>query len=243
VTATQPDVQQTPKIPCRGPRDLVQLDQPLTRTAVALAAGDPLVIVAIGSSSTWGAGATSQAYSYPARLEAELRAHFPGTAITVLNRGAGGEDAKQMLTRFDDMVIKERPDLVIWQVGTNAVLRDQNIDGEAPLITEGIRRLKASHADVVLMDPQYAPKVIAKPDAERMVDLIGRATRDAKIGVFHRFAIMRDWVNQGATFETLFSNDGLHMNDWSYACVAKLLGNSIVDAVRRPSVARARAPQ
>jgi acyl-CoA thioesterase-1 len=235
----QAPVQAAPPPPCAAPRDLVYFDQPLLRTALALASGDPVVIVAIGSSSTWGAGATSPAQSYPSRLEADLRARFPANPIVVVNRGAGGEDALQMLARFDE-AIKERPDLVIWQVGTNAVLRDHSLAGEAPLISEGIRRLKASHADVILMDPQYAPKVLAKSDAPAMVDLIGKAARDEKVNVFQRFAIMRNLVQkENAAFDSMLSPDGLHMNDWSYACVAKLLTNAIADAVRRPAVARA----
>jgi hypothetical protein len=35
--------------------------------------------------------------------------------------------------------------------------------------------MKAIGADVVLIDPQFAPKVIAKPEIEDMVDLISSA--------------------------------------------------------------------
>ena len=62
--------------------------------------------------------------SYPSRLEAELKAQLPGLPITVLNKGIGGEEAPQMVARFDADVIDEKPDLVLWQVGSNSVLRD-----------------------------------------------------------------------------------------------------------------------
>jgi lysophospholipase L1-like esterase len=208
------------------------------RTALSLASGEPLTIVAIGSSSTAGAGASSPAASYPAQLEAELKARYPGVPITVLNRGVNGEDARQMLARFEETVLAEKPDLVLWQVGTNAVLRDQALTGEAPLIREGVRRLKAAQADVVLIDAQYAPKVIAKPDAAGMVALLGATARDEKVGVFHRFAIMQHWSTvDGVGFDQLLSPDGLHMNDWSYGCVAKLLAGSIAEAARTTPVA------
>ena len=61
----------------------------------------PIKIVAIGSSSTSGAGASSPAATYPSRLEAELKARLPGLPITVLNKGIGGEEAAQMVARFD----------------------------------------------------------------------------------------------------------------------------------------------
>ena len=55
-------------------------------------------------------------------------------------------------------------------------------------------------------------------------------------GVFHRFALMRRWhETQQMPFETFLSPDGLHMNDWSYACVAKVLGVAIAEAATRPT--------
>src|SRR3981081_80315 len=65
------------------------LDQTLTRTRFQLVNGRTLTIVAIGSSSTEGAGASSDSASYPGRLEALLSTRFPGIAIRVLNRGVG----------------------------------------------------------------------------------------------------------------------------------------------------------
>ena len=49
---------------------------------------------------------------------------YPAADITVVNRGVGGEDAPEMMKRLQTAVIDANPDLVIWQVGTNAVLRD-----------------------------------------------------------------------------------------------------------------------
>ena len=69
-----------------------------------------------------------------------------------------------MLARFDADVIEEAPDLVLWQVGSNSVLRDHPTP--AALIREGIEILKANGADVIIVDPQFAPKILAKPDAE-----------------------------------------------------------------------------
>src|SRR4051812_27849154 len=61
---------------CAVAADLAQFDQPLTRTAMRLSGGLPIKIVAIGSSSTGGAGASSPANTYPSRLEVELGRHF-----------------------------------------------------------------------------------------------------------------------------------------------------------------------
>ena len=107
-----------------------RLDYPLTRVSRHLEADRAIKIVAIGSSSTAGAGASSPEATYPSRLEAELTQHFLWHDVTVLNRGVNGEEAGDMLARFDTSVIDEKPDLVIWQTGTNSVLRDRPLDPE-----------------------------------------------------------------------------------------------------------------
>lgn len=218
---------------CDAPADLAHFDKPLSRTGQRLAAGLPVTIVAIGSSSTAGAFASSSAASYPSRLEAELHQRFPSATITVLNRGANGEEAVDMLARLDK-ILAEKPDLILWQVGTNAVLRDYNLNSSGALIRDGIARMKESGADVVLIDPQFAPKVLAKPDASRMVDLINVAAKAANVDTFHRFALMRHWLeDEHIAFEAFLSPDSLHMNDWSYACVAKVMAIAIAEAATR----------
>ena len=68
---------QAPAVPAMRPTDLVRLVNPLKRVAQRIAGGQSLTIVAIGSSSTAGAGASSPAMSYPSRLEVELKAAVP----------------------------------------------------------------------------------------------------------------------------------------------------------------------
>lgn len=230
--------------PCRAPNELLRFGYPLKRVADKLAHNEPVTIVAIGSSSTAGAGATSPSESYPSRLAVELSRLYPGRTITVLNRGANGEEAQDMLARFETSVMAENPDLVVWQVGTNSVLRSHPLATASMLIREGVRRLKASGADVVLMDLQFAPSVIAKAEAEPMVSLISGAAKEANVDLFQRFAVMRHWHQADhVPFTNFITPDDLHMNDWGYGCVAKLLGAAISDAVNRanmPAVATTR---
>ena len=225
-----------PPAACNVTLDQVRLDLPLAHTARVLASGKPLKIVALGSSSTYGAGASTSAASYPSRLADELARRFPGHEIAILNRGVNGNEAADMLARIDTAVIAEKPDLILWQVGTNSVLRDKPLQPHAPLLHEGLARMKATGADVVLIDPQYAPRVISKPGCQGMVSLIATAAKAEHVGVFHRFELMRRWrETEQLPFETFVSTDGLHMNDWSYACLAKALGVAIAEAATRPT--------
>lgn len=226
---------QTPSHRCEAPLDLLRLATPLTRVAQRIAAGEPVTIVAIGSSSTAGAGASTPAGSYPSRLAVELKSHFPRHAINVINRGVGGEEIADMIKRFDKAVVEAKPDLVLWQLGTNSVIRDHPMSEHGVAIRDGLRKIRATGADVVLIDPQFAPKVIAKPDAPRMVELIASTAKQENVDLFRRFDVMKRWAEvDRIPFETFVAPDGLHMNDWSYSCMAKGLGIAIAEAVQRP---------
>ena len=162
---------------CDAPLSMTRFTNALVRVAQRLKSGEPITVVAIGSSSTAGTGASSSATSYPSRLEVELTRRFPGHPITVLNRGVGGEEIGDMLERFDTDVIATKPDLVLSQFGTNSVIRDDKLNNHNVAIREGLTKIRSTGADIVLIDPQFAPKVIVKPEATRMVELIASTAK------------------------------------------------------------------
>jgi lysophospholipase L1-like esterase len=222
---------------CHAPADLVRLVHPLKRMAQRVASGLPVRIVAMGSSSTAGAGASSTAATYPSRLAVELKALFPRADITIINHGVNGEESRDMLARFDHDVFGEKPDVVLWQVGSNSVLRDRPLAEATTPLREGLKRLHEAGIDVVLVNPQYSPKVITKHDVESMVDLIALTAKETDVDLFERFAVMRYWqLTEGLPFSTFVSPDELHMNDWGYGCWAKLLAGAIHDAATRGTV-------
>ncbi len=101
-------------------------------------------------------------------------------------------------------------------------------------------KIRAIGADVVLIDPQFAPKVVVKPEAEHMVELIAATAKVENVDLFRRFDVMKRWREQDhMAFESFVSPDGLHMNDWSYACMAKGLGMAIAEAAERPVLSAA----
>jgi lysophospholipase L1-like esterase len=229
---------------CNASLDLIRFANPLTHLSHKLASGEPITIVAVGSSSTAGAGASSPAANYPSRLQAELTQLFPGHPIVVFNRGVNGEEVPEMLKRFDSAVVAAKPDLVLWQLGTNSVLRDHKLGDHSASIRAGLAKIRAIGADTVLIDPQYAPKVIVKPEAAHMVELIAETAKLEDVDLFPRFDVMRRWYDvDHLKFETFVSPDGLHMNDWSYGCLAKALSLAIAEAVQRPVLSATATPR
>jgi len=207
---------------------LGKLSAPLSRVSARLRAGEPVVIVAIGSSSTAGAGASKPDNSYPSRLQAMLLERFPGADIKVVNRGINGQDAPEMLARFDADVVPLKPTLVLWQAGVNALFRDNGLATTELLLREAIQRTKALNADMLIIDPQYSPKVLADDDIGPMIRLIDTIGAEEGVGVYHRFALMRDWhENSKMAFNAFLWKDNFHMNDWGYDCFARDLGRSM----------------
>jgi lysophospholipase L1-like esterase len=219
------------RVPCPPPRDG---PNPIgSHVAKKLASSEPVVIVAFGSSSTAGFGSSAPEFTYPNRLAAQLRRQYPTADMTVINAGVGGEDAPEMTKRLQTSVIDAHPDLVIWQVGTNAVLRNLDPAETAKLVEEGVARIQAAGSDVVLVDPQYSPRVAEHQESTgRMVRLLRRIAELRHVGIFPRFEVTRDWhEKQALPIDSFVTSDGLHMNDWGYACFAQLLGDDIIKSV------------
>lgn len=221
------------RVPCLAPKGSKKTMGSLPHVARKLAEGEPVVIVAFGSSSTQGYGSTSPAYNYPNRLAQRLRRHYPTADITVINSGKGGEDAPEMMARLKSTVLDAKPDLVIWQVGTNAILRNLDPAETGKLVEEGIAAIQAAGSDIVLVDPQYAPRVNERAEsAGKMIAALGRLAELRRIGIFPRFEVMKDWhEKQALPFDSFVIADGLHMNDWGYACFAQLLADDIIRSV------------
>jgi len=226
--------------PCPNAAAASDVSAPLPRLAGRLLTHQPIVIVAIGSSSTAGAGASAPQFSYPAQLQRELQRLWPDQPVKVVNRGINGEDAADMRRRFARDVFVEHPDLVVWQLGTNYLMRNNGLGTFAGEITQGVDDIRSRGIDVVLMDPQCAPKVLVDPDADAMVSLIGEVAHERHIGLFRRFELMSEWVRtEDLSFGDIVTADGLHMNDWSYGCVAQGLATALNRAARNSMIGRA----
>jgi hypothetical protein len=166
----------------------------------------------------------------------------------MLNKGIGGEEAPVELQRFDTDVISENPDLVIWQVETNAVWQRPDLKPPPPsfdqttgAIREGLVKLRReTQADVILMDLQYVPAVLtpAKKDkAITMVKAISQLASDAEVNMFRRFAFMKSLYEiEQVSFDRLVDpgdKDRLHDSDWATDRVAYAVMLAIVGGVNK----------
>ncbi|MCC7426597.1 MAG: SGNH/GDSL hydrolase family protein [Alphaproteobacteria bacterium] len=214
---------------CAPPSALVAPIISFDRLAAAIATERRVRIVAIGSSTTEGVGASSPAYSYPARLSTELGEARPDIAWSVYGRGIGGEDVAETFARFDDDVLTLRPALVIWQIGSNAAMRGTDPGHFRTLVKRGVEMLNAAGADVILMNPQFAPRLNRRPHLARFTEALAQIAVKTEAALFPRYELMRFWVEtRGVPLSSLLVEDELHHGDFGYACIAQALARMVL---------------
>jgi lysophospholipase L1-like esterase len=206
----------------------------LVRLGRALRTQQRAKVLAIGSSSTAGVGASSPALTYPARLEADLESALKGSDFDIVGHGMSGEVAQGAADRMAREVEAVRPDLVIWQVGTNDALHHVAIDSFKACLKKTLARLQEQGIDVILINPQYGDQLTKDPYYLEVVAAIAEVAQQAQVLLVDRFAKMRALQKQHGDGVYL-SPDNLHMNDEGYRCLAEQLAATIIGAL--PSAA------
>jgi lysophospholipase L1-like esterase len=217
---------------CRVPGSKLYTLAPLRSVKRALKESRAIHVLAIGSSSTVGIGATSPASAYPVRLEGELEKLFPGIEIEVTNRGLSGEIAAGAAERIRNTIAEVEPDLVIWQVGTNDALARVDVDSFAQGLDETIKWIQSHRIDVVLVDPQYTASLARDDYYGRIVKTIQEVARRDRVPLVLRYEAMRWLASQKGS--GMLARDQFHLNDLGYRCMAEHVARAITLAVVEP---------
>lgn len=189
----------------------------------------PLAILAIGSSSTEGVGASTPDRTYPARLGAALRARAR-LNVEVRNAGIGGEIAATTLARLELALGAGGPELVIWQVGTNDALAGVEEGRFRANVIEGVAAARAHNVPIILLDPQFTLEHADDARYARFAAIVGEIGASLHVPVITRYAMMKSVAETGHAIGPWLSADGLHMSDIGYACLADALFKPIVSA-------------
>lgn len=202
----------------------------LPRLAARLAQRQRLTIIAFGSSSTEGIGASTPLHAYPALLQDDLRQILgPNITVSVRNRGIGGQDADDMLARLAVDVLRDQPDLVIWQTGTNDPLRNVPLERFIAETKEGIRQMRAAGIEVMLMEPQDCKLMRATPGSGAYRNAVREIGKELAVPVIRRYDLIKAWLAGGKITEAeLMAPDGLHMADAGYARLAAEVARELI---------------
>ncbi|MCB8819517.1 SGNH/GDSL hydrolase family protein [Microvirga rosea] len=195
---------------------------------------EPVRILAIGSSSTEGVGASRPDRAYPAQLQADLSEVWHET-VTVVNAGIGGETATMTVERLEAALRAGGYDLVIWQVGTNDAVAGVAEGSFRALLERGISAAKTSGTELILLDQQYFPTIRDPARYERFVQLVGVVGEERRVPVFSRYAMMKQWGERSTEdLRSMLSSDSFHMSDKGYDCLASRVASDIASMVVRP---------
>ena len=215
---------------CGVPARLAWSRAPVRAFAAAVARHHAVTIVALGSSSTQGAGASSASQSYPARLEAELKGMFRSTPVVVVNAGIGGQTAAQMLNRLEHDVLRFKPQLVIWQTGVNDVISGVGARQFEATLRLGINQMKQRGIDVVLVDQQDFPGSARLAEFDVYLQVMSRVAAEEGAPLLRRHRIMQHLAGaEPGGLNRLLATDRFHMNDIAHSCVGLILADGLKD--------------
>lgn len=224
---------------CASAPGVIVPGAPLSTVAKHLASGTHVTVLAIGSSSTEGVGASAPSGSYPAQLEIDLKALWGTDAVSVRNAGVGGETADATVARLEAALEEpSKPDLVIWQVGTNDAVRGGDEAAFRALLERGVAATRRAGADLILLDQQFYPGIPDRVRYERYVGMVASVASSAKTPLFSRYRLMKRWSDLAPGLLTaMLAKDGFHMGDRGYDCLASALGHEITAYLRTASPA------
>jgi acyl-CoA thioesterase-1 len=237
-TATVSQMAATKHAPIYAPDPTPPSGRPvhLQRLSEALRTKHSPRILAIGSSSTAGVGASSRSHTYEARLETDLDRAIKGIDFEVIGHGLSGELAQGAADRMKREIEEVKPDLVIWQVGTNDAMHHVAMDGFRNCLKKTLSWLKEQKIDIILINPQYGDTLVKDAYYEEVVTAIAEIARESQVLLVDRFDDMRKLQRERGNHFDL-SADDLHMNDEGYRRLAEQLAATIVSALPRQTPA------
>ncbi len=187
-------------------------------------------VLAIGSSSTAGVGASAPAHAYISKLETNLERTFDGLDFTVIGKGMSGEVAEGQSARMKQSIEETKPDLVLWQVGTNDAIRHVDLDTFKTCLRRTLAWLRDNKFDVVLVDPQYSDELTKDAFYFETVTAVAEIAREARVLLVDRFDAMRE-LSHARGDQFYLTSDNLHLNDNGHRCMAEQLARAIVNGV------------
>lgn len=226
--------------PCKVSDDYLALNGKLDRAAARLKADDELTILVVGSSSTAGVGASKPDRAYTEQLESQLETRLAGVDVEVIARGIGGETALGAEARLAKEIAVVKPDLVIWQLGTNDVYRKVDLTAFREVATRGLADIAKAGVDAAMLDPQYVPQDEAMYGP--YVGALEQISTSTGVPLARRYAAMKAVAKAGGA--AMISRDRLHMNDVGHACVGAFLAEALDRKLAPipPAIAQAHRP-
>jgi hypothetical protein len=212
---------------CEVPEYLLATDSALPKVTEAVKSGHSLDILVIGSrSSTLN---TAEGLAYPGRLQAMLREKLPSVTVNLSVELQVKKTAEELAPGLAKLLEGKKPTLVIWQTGTVDAVRSVDPEDFRGAVDEGVAAMQNAGADVILMNLQYSPRTETMISAPPYLDNMRVVAQQHDVPLFDRFAIMRQWNEQG-DFDLFSTFHGIELAKRVHDCLGRALSKFIIDA-------------
>jgi len=218
-----------PPVQCDAPQSLIDGITDLSRVMNEFKANRRLYITVIGSGSSGLSGPDGARAAYPARLEAVLKQAMPGADIKVTAHVQSKETTATMVAGLDKVLSDDKPSLVIWQAGTVDALDGVEPEDFRNSLNDGVEKIQAAGADVILMNMQYSPRTESMFDVSAYADVMRAIAEQHGALLFDRLAIMHYWNAAGA-FDLYTATKNYDMARRVHDCIGWALALQIVSA-------------
>jgi acyl-CoA thioesterase I len=205
-------------------------DLPAAKAAVGKQA---LTILALGGASTLGGPANGAEFTWPSRLTARLSQAMPNVTFKIAVLAIPRLTEAELEEKLDASLTREKPALVIWGPGASAAGRGDDLDTFIGGVTGTIGKINAAGADLILMTLQYAPSLARVINLYPYRTAVVRAAEIAGVPLFDRYELMRFWSDTDfLDLDATKAEDRIWVARKLYDCMAEILAEGIVDAVR-----------
>jgi len=219
---------ETPAQPCEVPAYLLTSESALRKVAAAVKPGGKLTILVVGSRSSV-IGASDSSAAYPGRLQDFLREKLPGVEINVSLELQPKKTAEELAPTLGKLVEERKPNLVIWQTGTYDAMRQVDADDFRNAIDEGVAAMQTAGTDVLLMNLQYSPRTETMISGSAYLDNMRVVAQQHDVPLFDRFAIMRQW-NENGDFDLFSTSPSVELAKRVHDCLGRALSTFVIDA-------------
>ena len=220
---------------CDVPASFLESEIDLSRVTNELKDRHRLDISVVGTGSSLLAGPDGAHFAYPARLEDALKQQLPGNEIKVTAHVQPKQITANMLGSLDKILAEDHPSLVIWQAGTADAINGVETEDFRSSLEDGVEKMQAAGADVILMNMQYSPRTAAMLDVSAYADVMRHVAQQRNALLFDRLAIMQYWNDIG-TFDLYAATKKYDMARQVHECIGRALASQIINAAHLDAV-------
>jgi len=120
-----------------------------------------------------------------------------------------------------------KPDLVLWQLGTNDAIARVPPEDFEDTVRSTVEWLKGDGVDVVLVGLQYTSRLAKDSSYVAIREILRKIAADENILYVRRYDAMQFIARTRANLQ-LMASDNFHLNDLGYQCMAEHVARAVV---------------